>query len=285
MSRYSVRHYSELNQIPESLYLYLEQYPFSNYEILQSLVSLRENSRKYGELLECLIVEKKGIIQVTTLRVIPYNIMISHLSDLNAITALVKYMGSEDIQIPGVFGPSEVSAFFAKEWEKSNKESFQTSDESWFFLLDRLLQLPTNIGNIVIATKEHEDLLNRWSDAAVLELIPDSPRSFLESARKNLSIRLRDNKVFILMVNKNIVSMGAITGRYRDMQFINDIFTPPEHRCKGYATELCTRLVQRIKKDNNNRPVLTVFVSNEKAIRIYKKIGFKRITKVALFLK
>ena len=166
-----------------------------------------------------------------------------------------------------------------------NSDRFQTSDESWFFLLDRLLQLPTNIGNLVLATKEHEDLLNRWSDAAVLELIPDSPISFLESARKNLSMRLRDNKVFILMVNKNIVSMGAITGRYRDMQFINDIFTPPEHRCKGYSTELCTRLVQRIKKDNDNRPVLTVFLSNEKAIRIYTKIGFKRMTKVALFLK
>ena len=285
MSRYSVSHYSELNKIPESLYLYLEQDPFSNYEILQSLVELKKKPRKYSELLECFILEKNGNIQVATLRVIPYNIMISHSGDLNAISTLIKYINSLDIQFPGVFGPSKVSAFFVKEWEKSNKKSFRTSDESWFFLLDRLLQLPTNKGNIVIATKEHEELLSRWSDKAVVELIPDSPISFLESARKNLSMRLRNNKVFILRVNKNIVSMGAITGKYGDMQFINDVFTPPEYRCNGYATELCTRLVQRIRKDNNNRPVLTAFISNEKAIRIYKKIGFKRMTKVALFLK
>ena len=69
------------------------------------------------------------------------------------------------------------------------------------------------------------------------------------------------------------------------MQFISDVYTPPEHRCKGYATELCIQLVQRIRSDGSNHPVLTVFVSNEKAIRIYTKIGFTRRAKVAIFLK
>lgn len=285
MSIYNVKHFTKIEQIPENIFFFLNENPFSNYETLQSLEELKANPGKYEGLLECLIVEKNGIIQVLTFRVPPYNLMISHACELTAVKAIVEYIGKERIQVPGIFGPSEACSLFVEEWENMYGEGFQTSNESWFFLLEKLNQLPKNIGNVLTASGEHKKVLFRWSEASILELIPKSPETFYESCRKNLAMRIRDKKIFILMVNETLVSMGSITGKYRDMQFINDIYTPPEHRRKGYATELCTQLVRKIKKDNNNRPVLTVFVSNEKAMRIYTKIGFKRNTKVALYLK
>ena len=204
---------------------------------------------------------------------------------LDSVTTIVEFMGTKNINIPGIFGPSEVCSLFVEEWENVYKERFQTSNESWFFLLEGLSSSPKNLGSVIVASKEHEELLIQWSKASILELIPNSPKTFLDSCIKNLSRRIQDKKVFILLVNKTIVSMGSITGKYGDMQFINDVYTPPEHRCKGYATELCIQLVQKIRSDNNNHPVLTVFVSNEKAIRIYTKIGFMQRAKVAIFLK
>ena len=285
MSIYKVSHYTKLEQIPKNFYLFLNQYPIVNYEILQSLGELKKLPRKYGELLECIIVEKNGNIQLTTFRVPQYNVMISHTPDLDSVTAIVEFMGTKNINIPGIFGPSEVCSFFVEEWKNLYGEPFQTSNESWFFLLEEFYSSPKNLGSVIVASKEHEELLIQWSKASILELIPNSPKTFLDSCTKNLSRRIQDKKVFILLVNNTIVSMGSITGKYGDMQFINDVYTPPEHRCKGYATELCIQLVQRIRNDNNNHPVLTVFVSNEKAIRIYKKIGFTRRAKVAIFLK
>jgi len=282
---YKVSHYTKLEQIPKKFYLFLNQYPIINYEILQSLGELKEFPKNYGELLECIIVEKNDNIQLTTFRVPPYNVMISHTPDLDSVTAIVEFMGTKNFNIPGIFGPSEVCSFFVEEWMNIYGECFQTSNESWLFLLEGLQSSPKNVGSVIVASKEREELLIQWSKASILELVPNSPKTFLDSCIKNLSIRIQDKKVFILLVNKTIVSMGSITGKYRDMQFISDVYTPPEHRCKGYATELCIQLVQRIRSDSNNHPVLTVFVSNEKAIRIYTKIGFTRRAKVAIFLK
>jgi len=284
MSIYRINHFKTLEEIPESLFLFLNQNPLSNYETLQSLEELKKNPGKYGNLLECLTVERNDTILVATFRVPSYNVLISHAHDLNAVTAIVEYMGQKNIIIPGIFGLSEVSNLFVKEWETLYSDRFQTSNDSWFLLLEHLYKLPKNIGKIHIASRVHEDMLLRWSEASILELIPNSPKSFLESCKKNVSRRIQDNKVFILLVNDKVVSMGSITGRYRDLQFINDVYTPPEYRCKGYATELCIELVQTIRR-NNKRPVLTVFVTNEKAIRIYTKIGFKQKFKVALYLK
>jgi len=120
MSKYSVSHYIELDQIPESFYLFLHQNPIINFEILQSIGELKENPGKYGDLLECIIIEKKGIIQVVTFRIPPYNVMISHARELDAVSAIVEYISNKNIQIPGIFGPSEVTTLFVEEWENLN---------------------------------------------------------------------------------------------------------------------------------------------------------------------
>jgi len=69
------------------------------------------------------------------------------------------------------------------------------------------------------------------------------------------------------------------------MQAINDVYTPPEHRGKGYATELCLFLCDYILDDCMNIPILWVKATNKAAIHIYEKLGFEEIAKMTLTLK
>jgi len=91
--------------------------------------------------------------------------------------------------------------------------------------------------------------------------------------------------VYLLEVNNEIVSMGSITGESNNMQIINNVYTPPEHRCKGYATELCIYIANYIIDECNDYALLSVLTNNKPAIHIYQKIGFKRKGKVTLCLK
>ena len=79
--------------------------------------------------------------------------------------------------------------------------------------------------------------------------------------------------------------MAAISGQTKTMQAINDVYTPPEHRGKGYATELCIFLCDYILEDCKNTPILWVKASNHSAIHIYEKIGFEKVSDMVLSLK
>ncbi|MFW9820143.1 MAG: GNAT family N-acetyltransferase [Candidatus Thorarchaeota archaeon] len=96
---------------------------------------------------------------------------------------------------------------------------------------------------------------------------------------------MKEKKVYLLQINNEIVSMGSITGESNNMQIINNVYTPPEHRSKGYVTELCTYMANLIVNKCNNYPLLSVFVTLRSAIHLYQKIGFKRKHKVSLCLK
>jgi len=282
---YNIVHYTQINQIPDEISLFLNQKPATNFEIVNNLGELRENPKKYGKFLECIVVYAGSKIQVLTFRVLPFKILISHSNNLEAIPFLVKNMVTSDIKIPGVFGPLSVIKAFTERWENLKKENFQTSDVFWLFILEKLQMSTKKLGSIEIASLSHEKLLHQWSDAAVLEIIPKSPETFLESCRKNLSIRIKEKNVYILMLNKEIVSMGSIAGKANKMQLINNVYTPPKHRNKGYATELCTYIASYIRNEYNDFPILTVLTTNKPAIHIYQNIGFKKIDEVALYLK
>ncbi|UCC19512.1 MAG: GNAT family N-acetyltransferase [Promethearchaeota archaeon] len=285
INNYKVFHFTKEIENLEEILHYLNKEPVINFEIIDCLEQLEENPSRFGELIECFVVFKKSDIKIVTFRAPLFNLLISHSNDLGAILPLVEYMKNSNINIPGIYGPSSVVTKFVFHWYVIFKEKFQTSDESWLFLLDKS-QIPLkNLGTVKKATIEHEKKLLQWSDAAVLDLIPNSPEIFLESCRINISQRIREKKVYLLEVDDELVSMGAITGESNNMQIINNVYTPPENRCKGYATELCTYMANYIINECNDYPLLSVIITNKPAIHIYQKIGFKKKGKVTLCLK
>jgi hypothetical protein len=282
---YKISYFTSAVKNIEKILFFLNQEPIINLELIDCLELFKENPYKFGNLIECFVVYKNSDIKLVTFRAPSFNILISHTNDLGVISPLIKHMKSLNINIPGIYGPSKTVEEFTSQWANVYKENFQTSDESWLFLLEDLQIALKNIGSVKKATLEHEEILLKWSDAAVLELIPDSPDSFLESCRKNVSQRIRNKKVYILEINAELVSMGSIVSEANNMQIINNVYTPLNLRNKGYATELCTFLVRYIRFECKNYPVLSVFINNTPAIHLYQKIGFKKKGKVTLCLK
>jgi [ribosomal protein S18]-alanine N-acetyltransferase len=67
-----------------------------------------------------------------------------------------------------------------------------------------------------------------------------------------------------------------IISRYVDAWHVMNIATDPDHRRRGIATALLERLFELTANDVQRGYTLEVRVSNEDAIRLYERLGFKR---------
>lgn len=76
-----------------------------------------------------------------------------------------------------------------------------------------------------------------------------------------------------------LVAMGGLRMHLPGYREITTVATMPEREGQGYATALVAELVRRIH-ERNERPFLTVRTDNERAVRIYHRLGFRERTRL-----
>jgi [ribosomal protein S18]-alanine N-acetyltransferase len=68
----------------------------------------------------------------------------------------------------------------------------------------------------------------------------------------------------------------VIVSRYVDAWHVMNIAVHPQRRSRGVASALLERLIEATANDMRRGYTLEVRVSNERAIRLYERYGFKR---------
>ncbi len=82
---------------------------------------------------------------------------------------------------------------------------------------------------------------------------------------------LRDGRVFITEVDGVIVSSALTNAETKNLAMIGGVYTPPEHRGKGYAGAAMVALCRSLIEDGL-RPVL--YYHHPAAGAIYRRLGF-----------
>jgi len=77
--------------------------------------------------------------------------------------------------------------------------------------------------------------------------------------------------------NEKLVAMGGLRLHIGGFREITTVATLPSHEGRGCATALMHALVQRIR-NRGERPFLTVGTDNDRAIGIYRRLGFRERT-------
>jgi ribosomal protein S18 acetylase RimI-like enzyme len=80
-------------------------------------------------------------------------------------------------------------------------------------------------------------------------------------------------RVILAIKDNKVVGYIDITHKYEENEPY-DVFVKEEYRNMGIATDM---LSYAIELDKNKRIMLLVDISNEKAIRLYEKLGFKKV--------
>ncbi len=142
---------------------------------------------------------------------------------------------------------------------------------------------PDTLGDheFIVAKRKHQALVRKWGYEFITEAMPETPLNQIESSLNRAVAHIKEGKIFLLLDNGKPVSMArsvptAFCGR------VNYVYTPPEQRCKGYATECVAKLSEKLLEEYEYC-VLFTDLANPTSNSIYQKIGYEPVMDVDLY--
>ena len=182
------------------------------------------------------------------------------------------YLVDEKLEVPGIFAPKGIANAFAKSYAEKTGEDFKLVKSLGHYGLTELGFTPVPLGHVRLATLEESQLLIQYRTDSQSEgntQRPVDPTATIEG-----EIAARALYVLELQPGK-IVSTGAIHwDRSPNSAYVDHIYTPPDHRGNGYATQLVYALSEIILAENLVAR-LSVDLENLPAIAVYEKLGYK----------
>ncbi len=135
---------------------------------------------------------------------------------------------------------------------------------------------------IVQAQEVPLDLLIQWMQDYEVEALGTPQDSELLKRATIKAERLRARDCWVFLENQIPVSLSAFNAKLDDIVQVGPVWTPPEHRNKGFARSVLAYTLTQEKRKGTKKAIL--FTDNPAAIKAYLSIGFKNIGNYRLAL-
>lgn len=206
------------------------------------------------------------------------NIMM-HASNKTILRKLITHL-RRNIKRPitGVLGDNKQAIYVLDKLGITN-EAFSINDREVLYEINlEKLDIPDMPENCaIVSTKDvSRDLLIEWMKDYDIESLGTPNDSSLEQrAIDDVNRRLTDNNSWVLLSDGVPVSLSAFHSRLEDFIQVGPVWTPPEHRNKGFAKLL---LIQTLAiEKNKGLKKAFLFTDLPAAMKAYISVGFRRI--------
>ncbi len=232
--------------------------------------------------------EPSGALAGAAMRTPPHHLVV-HVEDACAeqgtgeavIDALLADVLARGVDPNGVNGRAPWSELFARRWERAAGVRAQLTTSLRAFELRTVVPPPPCPGEVRKAGPEDFDTVRRFLHAFDAEALPDAP-----GTRTDDSIRLllEDGNFYLWLLPSG--EPVCMVGKARPLPHgstIAPVYTPPEHRGRGYASN-CVAVVSRLLLDAGWQYV-TLFtdLANPTSNSIYQKVGYRPVCDYADF--
>lgn len=214
----------------------------------------------------------KGNIVGAVVRTPPYPLVVSAMP-VDAAEFTAKAVHAEDPDLPGVTGPlEEVEAFVAAWTRITGGTATQTLAHRLFKLGE--LRPPVVEGTPREATEDDLPLLTRWCGEFIVETFP--PTMHRATGEETARATLTSGAVCLLWeVDGTPVSMAAARGPLEGMARIAPVYTPAEHRGRGYASAATAAASQWALDQGTENVLIFTDLANPTTNHIYPAIGYR----------
>lgn len=192
----------------------------------------------------------------------------------DAVSLLVKAVRERWAEIPGVAGHREVTDLFAEKWCKACGVTIQATMAQRIYRLDSVNEVPTPPGRMRLATLEDKDLVSEWGRAFTAEAGGPTASSRPE---RDMTPFIESGNIYLWENGGKPVSLTLKSRPTEHSMAIGLVYTPPEHRRKGYATACVAAVCREILKSGYDFCTLYTDLSNPTSNSIYMKIGFSPV--------
>ena len=218
--------------------------------------------------------DQQGVFGATV--VTEKNIIISAMPAA-MLQSLAMLLHKQNITAPGVVGPSHSAEAFARIYSQIYSTPYKIATDQKIYQLDQVI-LPRAVeGHMIVAKSEHIDLGATWLMKFIDEAIPHEP-STLENAKKIITTKIEKQELFVWINEAGIpVALDMAMRSTRNGIAISFVYTPKEHRKKGYASALVAQTSQRMLDSGKKFCMLYTDATNPTSNGIYQKIGYNQI--------
>ena len=190
----------------------------------------------------------------------------------SAIVHFVRHLREMDVRIPAVWGPAAETQAFSDCWVEGRRDvSSKVVMQMRLFEAKTVVDLPPSPGKLRLASMDDYPFMGQWHSAYWEETFGEPAnfefaKSYAERAIKNQELYIWDHNGPVSIARTDRPTKNGIA--------IHTVYTPPEHRNKGYATTCVLLLTQKLLSERYSFCCLHTDLSNPTSNSIYTKIGY-----------
>jgi uncharacterized protein len=218
-------------------------------------------------------VEDASEILAAALMTEPFNLLVAKSHVEAAMRFLAEELHRHDVRPPGVGGALPEAADFAAAWEELAHVSGRVRMRQGIYRAVEAL-LPEGVpGRMRLASREDRGFILECFRAFEAESIPaDAARGETEA---NVDNRLASATGGVaIWQDEAPVSIAGFGGKTPHGMRIGPVYTPREHRRRGYASALVAQLTTELLGRGNDYCFLYTDLANPGANRIYQAVGY-----------
>jgi len=224
-------------------------------------------------------IESGSDIVGCAFRTPPYKVGLTRMP-LDAVPLLARDVADVYDEIPAVLAPNTVARAFGDAWSELRGVDATPGARQRIHILERVIApARSTAGTARLAGPSDIELVARWLESFVRDSGLSDPGDPLEQAHR-LCGGERGNRLLALWVNEEPVSMAGFPARTRHGVRIGYVYTPDEHRRRGYATALVAQLSGHALDLGFSHCVLYTDLANPTSNKIYRAVGYRPLQDV-----
>ncbi|MFX1569647.1 MAG: GNAT family N-acetyltransferase [Promethearchaeota archaeon] len=273
--------YDDINIFHDFVFPFLIKHEVENGILLAILNNLKKDFHRYGHEKPTLcVIEEESEIKLVSIRTPPYNQLLSYTKDLDSINILVETLFKRGEKLPGALGFKKGVNYFVNLWCKKNALNSEIIRNERIYKLETVKEDTIGDHDFIKVTKMHEKIVLQWTREFMIEALNERNPQMIERSLKRLRIDMNGGRLFLLIDKGEPVSLVRKAGNSPNGIAVNNVYTPPNLRRKGYATECVAKLSKRLLGEGYKFCFLFTDLSNPTSNSIYQKIGYRPIIDV-----
>ncbi len=267
--------FNDLHAFLERMDDFFTKAPVHNAPVLKILTTLEKNLNQFGEEAPWFfcVSDEGGNILGAGLQTPPMPLVMTDMPN-SAVCRLVEYLKNNNIELGGLRGPLKPAQLFVQLWHESHTEPVSPVVELKLYSLDTVTHATKTSGKLKQATLNDLDLVHAWLTAFAIEVaLPHGGPS-----KERVSNRIKQGEYFFWEVDEVMTCiLGKNARPHHGVSHLGPVYTPPEHRGHGYATDASAHLSQMILDEGASYSSLFADIHNPRTNKIYQMIGYEEI--------
>jgi predicted GNAT family acetyltransferase len=235
----------------------------------------------YPEYHAWVVVDEDEAVAAATMTP-PFKLVVADPVSHDAADALLHAVRATNIEVPGVVANLPTAPWFARAWSHETGSVAELVRSEGVYELTEVTEVPVTSGAARGATPEDRAFLETWLVAFAAEALPDE-ESDRERLRRSIESRLSSAvSGFWIWEDGDIpVSLAGYSGPTTSGIRIGPVYTPPDLRRRGYASNLVAGLSRWLLDDGYKACFLYTDLANPTSNKIYTDIGYVRVCDAA----